>query len=532
MTDESILIREDGSNRVRLYRRPDTPNFYFDIFVERKRVQRGSTGTDDIDTARRNAIDAYEDVLSKHRRGVPYRSAALKALINLHLADRDQEVAQGEVSAATVEQARVVLTQYFLPWCETAGIDTLLDVSDQRLREYVAWRRSYRPDGDTITYVRNGKRVTAKRPANHLRGLTAKSLIKQLDPIRRFFRWSSDYGHLGDRAQPRLPSIRTRSNRRPSPSGDDVPGRWFLPEQAVDLIKTAASEARVAQEKYLTAWQTYGTGYRERFQLPDGSRRISTRAIHAELFFYWLVLMLAAGTRPIELRNLCWKDVRPYRFATGMLGVAFNVIGKNRRREIVLDRDFLEIFYRIAGLINDKPSTFISPDDLPEDPQLSSDEHMIAEAIMFYDITKNIKKKRQAVFPIDNFRNRFYSLMKRANVYEKGHSPYSLRHTHINFRILQGDLPYEVSVRVGNSVKMIEQHYNALTPLLFGEREHSERIGKSIGKTTREFDEIILKQAIKEVQTPIREMNSMIPSQYEVGNVSLKLLPIGNSSNE
>lgn len=510
MPDESVLIREDGPNRVRLYRRPDTPNFYFEVFIERKRVKRGSTGSDHAQSARRIALDEYETLLSKHRRGVPLRSSSLKVLITEHLAERDLEVERGEISAATVDQARIVLMQYFLPWCENAGIDNLMDMSDQRMREYVGWRRSYRPDEDTITYMRNGKRVTAKRPANHLRGLSGVSLVKQLDPIRRFFQWSVDLGHIEDRSRPRMPRIRTKEGRRPSPSGDDVPGRWFFPEQAVALIQTAVAEARLAHGRAIHALKAYGPKYRERFVDEYGHFQVSRKAADAELFFYWIILMLVGGTRPIELKNLRWKHLGYYRYSTGRLGVTLTVTGKKKRRQILLDRDFLEVFYRIAGLIsNEIPQEIDLCDDLPEDPQLLPYGRLQTPAIQFHGRINDSLQREQFVFPVRDFSSRFYGLMKRAGVYAPGHSPYSLRHTHINFRLLQGDLPQQISIRVGNSVKMIEQYYNALTPILFGEREHNARFGETLQKDTREFEEIIVKQAMTAMQQPIRTVTTM-----------------------
>lgn len=519
MLDESILIRDDGPNRVRLYRRPDTPKFYFEVFVERKRVKRGSTGSDHLETARQFALDAFETILSKHRRGLPLRTTALKTLVARHLADRDLEVERGEITAATVDQARIVLTNYFLPWCEEAGIKNLSDISDQRIREYVEWRRSYRPEGTTITYMREGKVVTAKRPRNHLRGLTGVSLVKQLDPIRRFFRWSVDLGHIEDRDQPRMPRIRTGSRRRNSPLGGDAPGRWFSPEQAIALIKTAAADAREAHRKAVHALQAYGPQYRERFASSDGGRRNSQRAMQAEYFFYWLVLMLVAGTRPIELRNLSWNQLGIHRYATGYVGVTFDVTSKKRTRRLLLDRDFLEIFYRMAGLANSKPLKDISRAGFPEDPRLTSDPQMISEALLFHDLTTQSRERDTPVFPVRSFKTRFHGLLKRSGVSSEGHSPYSLRHTHINFRLLQGDNMHDVSIKVGNSVKMIEQYYNALTPVIYGEREHGQRIGASIEARTKEFEEVLIKEAIAEVQKPIREFNSMTDTPSIHGQV-------------
>jgi hypothetical protein len=80
---------------------------------------------------------------------------------------------------------------------------------------------------------------------------------------------------------------------------------------------------------------------------------------------------------------------------------------------------------------------------------------------------------------------------------------------------------HDLSIKVGNSVKMIEQYYNALTPVIYGEREHGQRIGASIGARTKEFEEVLIKEAIEEVQNPIRNFNSMIDTSTNHGQVQI-----------
>ena len=68
--------------------------------------------------------------------------------------------------------------------------------------------------------------------------------------------------------------------------------------------------------------------------------------------------------------------------------------------------------------------------------------------------------------PIQSYKGSFNSLLDKVNLSfddeGKRRSPYSLRHTYITMRLMEGVNVYELSSNVGTSVEMIENYYGHL----------------------------------------------------------------------
>lgn len=183
----------------------------------------------------------------------------------------------------------------------------------------------------------------------------------------------------------------------------------------------------------------------------DESRKQQTREIRELLYFYFQ-FAVHTGLRPgTEMDNLHWNDlsfkkdhvVITVRKGKTTLHTGTRVaIGHETVMDMILDMH--------ERVLDNKRSEGLPVDDVPENDN---------------PLVFRLPNGEQT----DQLGRNFTALLKRLGL-EKGpggkRTLYSLRHTYITLRLLEGIRPSVIAKQCGTSTEMIQQHYDHLTALM------------------------------------------------------------------
>lgn len=141
-----------------------------------------------------------------------------------------------------------------------------------------------------------------------------------------------------------------------------------------------------------------------------------------------------------ETRNLKWADISSTKNLTGDERVVIRVKGKTNLRDVVCNEGIERYFKRLYEQ---------RTEELGAPPPAT-------ECVM---VNPNGK-------PIQSFKKSFNSLMEQVgmSVDNRGNrrTPYSIRHTYITMRLMEGVNVYQLASNAGTSIEMIENYYGHL----------------------------------------------------------------------
>ena len=141
-----------------------------------------------------------------------------------------------------------------------------------------------------------------------------------------------------------------------------------------------------------------------------------------------------------ETRNLKWADISSTKNLTGEERVVIRVKGKTNLRDVVCNEGIERYFKRLYEQ---------RTEELGAPPPAT-------ECVM---VNPNGK-------PIQSFKKSFNSLMEQVgmSVDNRGNrrTPYSIRHTYITMRLMEGVNVYQLASNAGTSIEMIENYYGHL----------------------------------------------------------------------
>jgi len=141
-----------------------------------------------------------------------------------------------------------------------------------------------------------------------------------------------------------------------------------------------------------------------------------------------------------ETRNLKWADISSTKNLTGEERVVIRVKGKTNLRDVVCNEGIERYFKRLYEQ---------RTEELGAPPPAT-------ECVM---VNPNGK-------PIQSFKKSFNSLMEQVGMSldNRGNrrTPYSIRHTYITMRLMEGVNVYQLASNAGTSIEMIENYYGHL----------------------------------------------------------------------
>ena len=218
--------------------------------------------------------------------------------------------------------------------------------------------------------------------------------------------------------------------------------RWMTAGQVPTL--TAASGATGTRRDYFTADEVRKISD----AFPDWIRRGRNRAVQdvRSLLYYYFYIAVHTGIRPgTELDNLMWSDVVLKK------DHAVFTIRKGKTTLYTGTRVCIGRAKLLKSILVDLHEW--SPDCFDEDEQ-------VADSLVFTlpDGTPSKQLSRN-----------FTQLLRELGL-ETGpggkRTLYSLRHTYISLRLLEGVSPSLIAKQCGTSVEMIQRHYDHLTALM------------------------------------------------------------------
>ena len=241
---------------------------------------------------------------------------------------------------------------------------------------------------------------------------TSSTVHNDLVVLKNFYKWCVQEGVMKRKAIPEFPKFRVESARRPA----------FVNGADKRLLFEANRNISIA---------THPT----------------VRSKREDLYTY-IVMMLNCGARSGELASIGAKHLEKIK-----------VKQKGRMR----DAYSVQILFKtktISGKRSHKRTAVLMPAATKV-----IDAHIKKYAKKGVDLTDRF-------FPLHtSFENGFDNLlercgMKRDSVSGLSYSIYSLRHTYITHRLLAGVTSDIIASQCGTSVKMIEEHYSSVVPLL------------------------------------------------------------------
>ena len=166
--------------------------------------------------------------------------------------------------------------------------------------------------------------------------------------------------------------------------------------------------------------------------------RISRQRFYTQHF---ILILGNSGIRcGTECRSLKWSDISTTKDMLGDERVVISVKGKTDRRDVICNVGIERYFQRLWDF---------RTNELGHPPNKS-------ECVL---VNPN-------GLPIKSYKGSFNSLLDEVGLswddQGKRRTPYSLRHTYITMRLMEGVNIYQLSSNVGTSVEMIEQYYGHL----------------------------------------------------------------------
>jgi len=158
-----------------------------------------------------------------------------------------------------------------------------------------------------------------------------------------------------------------------------------------------------------------------------------------------ILIACNTGMRPVEMKNLRWRDIMPTKDREGREIVVLFVQGKDKSRKLVAPKsvgDYLERIRTISKATEPDDSVFTNVTGKPAITLYSS---LIADLLD----EANLREGTQGV----------------------SRSTYSFRHTYATLRLQEGVDVYFLAEQMGTSVNMIENHYGHVNTI-----KHADRV--------------------------------------------------------
>lgn len=393
--------------KVQLYRRADDGNWHCSTSVGGKQ-RRATTKVDSLSLAKQVAEDWYLGLRGKLHAGILKTEKTFKET-SVQFTREYETITEGQRSKRWTEGHAIRLRVHLLPFFGDLGLS---EITSGKVREYRVHRMSSR--GTPNPHSKSNRPLTDKAPA-------WKTLHNEIVTLRLVLRTAVSQGwlsHLPDISNPYRASVKVE--HRP----------WFSPAEYKQLYKATGAYAKAPFHEHYR-W-------------------------NAEQVHDYVLFMANTGLRPDEASNLEHRDV-----------------------EIVIDdetgQQILEIEVRGkrgVGFCKSMPNAVRPYERLLKRPKPVQGESRrqrqrrrsagIAEAPEPQEA--KLPQPTDKVFP-GNHVKLFNGVLDKASLKfdrdGKARTAYSLRHTYICLRLMEGADVYAVARNCRTSVEMIQKHYAA-----------------------------------------------------------------------
>jgi len=396
--------------KVHLYKRGDGDHWHCMTFLKGKK-HRKTTKEDSLSLAKEIAEDWYMTLRGKDRAGLLRTEKTFAQAAELFV--REYEIiTEGHRSPKWVEGHQIRLRLHLLPFFGDLGIS---EVTAGKVQEY----RVRRATTAAVGSLRPALKVSDGQPPVH-KPPARSTIHDEIVTLRQVLKTASRHGwlkHLPDLSPP----YRTRGKIEHRP--------WFSPNEYKQLYEATREYAR----------NPFHDHYRW----------------NAEQVHDYVLFMANTGLRPDEAKNLQHRDVAIVRDdATGQKILEIEVRGK---RGVGYCKSTPSAVRPYERLLNRAKPTLGESRRQRQRRKRQGSEAPPAPAA-------EEPKPTDHVFP-GNHVKLFNGVLDRTNLKldrdGKPRTAYSLRHTYICMRLLEGADIYQIAKNCRTSVEMIEKHYAA-----------------------------------------------------------------------
>ncbi|TVO66467.1 tyrosine-type recombinase/integrase [Spiribacter aquaticus] len=410
-------------NKLTLYRRSHSGRWQCRYKLKGRGWHRESTGEHELDDAREAAFKLYYSAEERARNNLPVNTRRFKHVAEHAKQRMQQELAYGTGKGVYKQYVRVI-DQHLIPYFGNRQIDSIT-VAD--LHDYAAWR------DEAIAYrLYEQKREALKKRIKRVERL--REALQQLDASPPPY-------------QPSQTVVNTHNAALNRVFDEALLHGWITESIRPSMLnKAAKTDTRGSFEfdEYRRITDTLRSNWLTQTPSEQGKR------IRRVLREYVLILANTGMRHGTEATNMRWSDVNYYTDArTGERYFEFYVRGKTGQRSLIA-RDGV---YRFLERLKDM-DTALADKTLDEVIALRSDKYLFRD-----DTGERVSA--------DQLRQAFRRLLDERGLRRdrdgKNRSLYSLRHMYATRALAKGQNIYVLSVQMGTSVKMLEQHYSKLT---------------------------------------------------------------------
>ena len=408
---------------------------YFNLRVKREghRYTHISLNTDDIEIARKNALDCYVKVVSKPPRSSK-ETTTIKRLFEKFMEQKKLDTERRQSKALTEKLYGQRIDNRFIPFLEYKNLINIKDIRKNSFDEYAGFQLDKRHKG---------------KWKNLTQGLAPSTINADISTLNVIFNWLVENGHLQADNKPIIKRIKDKKNYRDEANPSFLPDHWIK-------FKDVLYKFDQNQDNEYETW-------RKRW------------------FINYVRFMYQGGFRPHEARKIRFGDVELSKRTDGKPVAIIQIDSdtKTGRREMVMNGNtFLNVKYHLNKGIkirnkqikerneklrknpNEKILDFhnrqyTQPLELVE--KISKDD-----LVLFNPFLPNNKFGDRRVYHDSHIRDWMNLILKECN-FNRRYTQYSLRSTHISYQLLQGVPVNKVAKNVGTSMEMIQKTYDGLS---------------------------------------------------------------------
>lgn len=377
--------RTEIQSGIIIYRRSDVDHhhWYCRLKVpEQNRYKVVSLGTPDMELARDKAIHEYARLLFKLEYKLPLFERTFGEIADDYIADQKERVKAGEITQKRCDTEEGYIENQLKPYI---GSTPITQVSEDHWSGYPRWRRA-----------------TGKGRYNG--GMVSDWTIRaEMATFRSVMLFALRKKHITEASVMFRARLKLGKPRREG---------FTLKE-----YRQLHTFARETIPKAPNAWSKFSR----------------------TMFYNFMLIMTNTGMRPIEAKNLRWRDIGDVRQdRNGRPFLPMNVRGKDKFREFVAPLSVAEYLKRIRA---------ISKATKPDDFVFTTFEGKPADSLYKGVLDDVLEKSGLLLSPTG-----------------KPRSMYSFRHTYATFRRIEGTDVNDLADQMGTSAEMVKDYYSHVKP--------------------------------------------------------------------
>lgn len=446
-----IIDKEELKPGLILFRRSDVKhsNWYCRVKVPKEdRYKTVSLKTSDRNAARDLAWDQDGEVRYAIKHGVAIFNRSLRDVATEFFAKQEVRAKRGEITAKRLELIGSIIDG---PLDDYAGSIQVHLIGDERWGDYPAWRR----ENGEGRIERNGSRMVSAQ-------IAAKLVAADIARQGKIHAAKQRKGRPGFAVRVKAPTqeqidaaVRAKM-AKPVPYVSDDTIRMEMKLLAA-IMNYAVKKRYVPASLRFEELPALKTMQREEFTVEE-YRKLHTAGrawvkAAASDFSRWyrtvtynmILIACNTGMRPIELKNLRWRDISPAKDREGRDIFVLFVQGKDKSRKLVAPKsvgDYLDRIRAISKATGQDDRVFTTVTGKPAKSLYSS---LIEDLLTEADLRKGADGTPRTT--------------------------YSFRHTYATFRLQEGVDVYFLAEQMGTSVQMIEKHYGHVNTI-----KHADRV--------------------------------------------------------